>query len=203
MRKTAYKAGKIIVKEGEIGSDAYIIVDGEVELTRSCSDGSEIVLGTLSDNMMFGEVSMVDPLLRRTATVKALTDVVVAIVPQDSFQEKLQNTPVAVKSITKLLAKRLADTNDMLVELHNKIQILVAQQVGEVIKKNKFLNIQLKQKDEQIEQLQAEIETLKVSGPPKSPHSQTERQKVDKDRSMKISLKDMGGLPAKPKNKNT
>ena len=34
MRKSAYKAGKVIIKEGDTGSEAYIIVDGEVEVIK-------------------------------------------------------------------------------------------------------------------------------------------------------------------------
>lgn len=200
MRKTVFKAGRIIFKEGEVGSDAFIIVDGEVELVRKCSDGSEIVLGTLGGNQMFGEASLIDPTLRRSVTVRAVTDIVVAHVTQDSFQEKLQITPAAVKSIVKLIAKRLSDTSDMFVSLHNKMQEIVVQKVGQVIHTNKQLMQQLKEKDDQIAQLLAEIETLKISGPVKTLAAQQERQKVEKDRSMKLSHKDMDKIAEQAKN---
>jgi CRP-like cAMP-binding protein len=201
MRKSAYKAGKVIIKEGDRGTEAYIIVDGQVEITRRAPDGSEIVLAKLGDNQMFGEISMIDDSLPRSATVRAVTDVVIAIIPQKSFQEKLQNTPVAVKSILKVLAKRLAETNDMFVDLHGKIQYMVRQQVGQVIDANKTLSEELKAKEEQIEALEAEIEQLKVAGPakPAKQKNESQGQKLEKDRSMKLSLKDLDKMMQKKK----
>lgn len=192
MRKTAYKAGKTIIKEGEKGSEAYIIVDGHVEVTRKTHDGSEIVLAKLGDNQMFGEICMIDDTLRRSATVRALTDVVVAVIPQESFLEKFQNTPGAVRSILKVLAKRLADTNDMFIDLHSKIQFMVIEQVGNVIQTNKQLLEELKLKNERITELEEEIEQLKITGPPRKAIAQG--QKMEKDRSMKISLKELDNI---------
>jgi CRP-like cAMP-binding protein len=201
MRKSAYKAGRVIIKEGERGSEAYIIVDGQVEVTRKAPDGSEIVLARLGDNQMFGEVSMIDDTLPRSANVRAVTDVVVAIINQESFHEKLQSTPVAVRSILKVMAKRLYDTNDMLIDLHGKIQMIVSEKVGHIMEHNKALKAELGEKEELIEQLEAEIETLKISGPPKQ-KQQSQSQKLEKDRSMKLSLKDLDEMAKKHQEKN-
>lgn len=192
MRKSAYKAGKVIIKEGDSGSEAYIIVDGEVEIIKKAVDGSEIVLSKLGENQMFGEICLIDETLRRSATVRCVTDVVVAIIPKSTFVDKFQATPVSVKSILKVLAKRLSDTNEMFIQLHSSIHEMVRVEVGKVMDHNVTLLAESKQKDEIIAQLKAEIETLKVAGPPKSAKKSTSQsQKLDKDRSMKLSLKDM------------
>ncbi|MGD9580447.1 MAG: cyclic nucleotide-binding domain-containing protein [Vampirovibrionia bacterium] len=195
MRKSAYKAGKTIIKEGDGGSEAYIIVDGEVEVIKKTPDGSEIVLAKLGENQMFGEICLIDDTLLRSASVRCITDVVVAIIPKSTFVDKFQATPVSVKSILKVLAKRLSDTNDMFIQLYSTLHEMVRAEVGKIMDENIAIKADLAKKDELIAELEAEIEKLKVAGPPKSAKKSTSQsQKLDKDRSMKLSLKDLDNM---------
>lgn len=203
MRKSAFKAGKVIIKEADKGSEAYIIVDGEVEVTRKAKDGSEIVLTRLGTNQMFGEICLIDDTLCRSATVRAVTDVVIAIITKESFLEKLQSTPVSVKSILKVMAKRLSETNDMFIDLHSQIQDLVRIKVGDIMLLNDSLKAQMKEKDELIAELEEEIEKLKVSCPQRTlKPASAQGQKLDKDRSMKLSLKDLDSIAKQQQEKN-
>ena len=202
MRKTAYKAGKTIFKEGERGCNAYIIVDGEIEISRQAKDGSVIVLGKLSENQMFGEVSLIDETIPRTVTVKAITDVVVAVVPKESLAEKLMSTPAPVKSILKVTAKRISESYDMLIDLHSRISEMVRMKVGEVMEKNEELENKVQFQEEKIEELKQEIEQLKVAGPARKEKAAAQSQKLDKDRSMKLSLKDLDKMAQQQKQKN-
>lgn len=203
MRKSAYKAGKVIIKEGDTGSEAYIIVDGEVEVIKKALDGTEIVLAKLGENQMFGEICLIDETLPRSATVKCVTDVVVAIIPKSTFLDKFQATPVSVKSILKVLAKRLSDTNDMFIQLHSTLRDMVRVEVGKVMEDNESLLKEVKQKDEKIAELEVEIEQLKIAGPAKiAKKSTSQSQKLDKDRSMKLSLKDLDMMAKQHQEKN-
>jgi len=203
MRKSAYKAGKVIIKEGDTGSEAYIIVDGEVEVIKKALDGTEIVLAKLGENQMFGEICLIDETLPRSATVKCVTDVVVAIIPKTTFIDKFQATPVSVKSILKVLAKRLSDTNDMFIQLHSTLHDMVRVEVGKVMDDNDSLLKEVKQKDEKIAELEVEIEQLKIAGPAKiAKKSTSQSQKLDKDRSMKLSLKDLDMMAKQHQEKN-
>ena len=203
MRKSAYKAGKVIIKEGDNGSEAYIIVDGEVEVIKKALDGTEIVLAKLGENQMFGEICLIDETLPRSATVKCVTDVVVAIIPKSTFLDKFQATPVSVKSILKVLAKRLSDTNDMFIQLHSTLHDMVRVEVGKVMDDNESLKSEVKQKDEKIAELEVEIEQLKIAGPAKvAKKSTSQSQKLDKDRSMKLSLKDLDMMAKQHQEKN-
>lgn len=200
MRKSAYKAGKIILKEGEVNVCAYILVEGLIEIVKKTDDGSEIVLGKINQNQMFGEMVMIDPTIPSLCSYKALTDCVVAIVPKESFQEKFQSVPKAVKSVIKVVSKRLIDTSQVVVDLHTKMMHLVEQRVGQTLEANEKLKQQLLLKDQKIKLLEAEVEKLKVSGPePKKAKDNKQGQKLEKDRSMKLSLKDLDNIAMKQK----
>ena len=68
-----FKAGEVVLKQGEKGERMYFIQSGEVEVSTE-KDGNVIKLARLKPGDFFGEVSIItgNP---RTATVRAATDV--------------------------------------------------------------------------------------------------------------------------------
>lgn len=70
VRKEMYEPGQAIVREGDVGQQMYVISEGEVDVTRAASDGSEEHLATLGPGQHFGEVAVFND-KRRTATVRA------------------------------------------------------------------------------------------------------------------------------------
>lgn len=62
--------GKLLFHEGEPGSDqGYILLEGEIEIEKSDAQGSSAFAPDL-----IGEMKLFNPTRRRTATVKAATD---------------------------------------------------------------------------------------------------------------------------------
>jgi eukaryotic-like serine/threonine-protein kinase len=82
-----FSAGSIIVAEGEEGDSAFIIVEGRC--VAFGKDGSGVVrLREMGPGDVFGETAVVSN-KRRTATVRALTDVAVMIVTADALSGAL------------------------------------------------------------------------------------------------------------------
>ena len=82
-----FSAGSIIVAEGEEGDSAFIIVEGRCVALGN--DGSGVVrLREMGPGDVFGETAVVSN-KRRTATVRALTDVAVMIVTADALSGAL------------------------------------------------------------------------------------------------------------------
>jgi CRP/FNR family cyclic AMP-dependent transcriptional regulator len=69
-----FEAGKLICLKGEPSDCLYIIRAGEVEISVSSREGKIILLGTLSDGDVFGEVGLLDK-KSRTANATAKSDV--------------------------------------------------------------------------------------------------------------------------------
>ena len=83
-----YKKGQHLVSEGEDGDSVFFIVSGKANVTLYSEDGQRIVIATLSDGDMFGEMSILDK-LPRSASVEATSDITCFLVGKDSFLEYL------------------------------------------------------------------------------------------------------------------
>ena len=73
MQTVTFKAGDTIIREGDEGNTAFLIVSGMVEVNVGEGDDAKMV-GKLDAGEIFGEMSLIDP-GPRSATVKALTDI--------------------------------------------------------------------------------------------------------------------------------
>ena len=80
--------GQLVIEEGELGQQAYLIQSGEVKVYVT-KDEEEIELARLDAGQIFGEMVFVfdGP---RTASVKALSDTNLIVISQQQFEEKLR-----------------------------------------------------------------------------------------------------------------
>ena len=101
MKKLFKKAGDVILKEGEESTDAYIILEGQVDVIKNNK-----VIATLQENSLFGEIGLVDQ-RPRTATCVAKTRCTLGTVTREHFTTLLKNRPKAVIPILKLVAERM------------------------------------------------------------------------------------------------
>jgi NADH dehydrogenase FAD-containing subunit/uncharacterized membrane protein YphA (DoxX/SURF4 family) len=78
-----YEAGDEIIRQGEKGECAYLLMAGEAEVVRQVGGKSEQV-AKLKSGECFGEIALLSD-VPRTATVKCLTPVDVVVLPRDQF----------------------------------------------------------------------------------------------------------------------
>ena len=99
-------AGRALVRQGELGREFVVIVDGEVSVER---DGE--VVATLGAGAHFGELALlVDH--PRNATVVAATDLRLEVIDRRGFQNLLDNSPHLTKNLLHSLARRLSELDD-------------------------------------------------------------------------------------------
>lgn len=99
-------AGKVLCREGETAQEFFVIIDGEVEVTK---DGKQ--LRTLSDGEFFGEIALLED-VRRTATVTAVTPLRFFVVTRQSFWSLLERQPEVERKVLRALAKRVIANSD-------------------------------------------------------------------------------------------
>jgi CRP-like cAMP-binding protein len=104
-----YAAGDRIVAELEPGADVYVILSGEAEISVDCTDGDRQVLGRLGPAGAFGEMSSLTGDLR-SASVTALGDVEVLILPDALFDRLRERRPEVALHLVRMLAGRLASS---------------------------------------------------------------------------------------------
>ena len=98
-------AGEINGREGEPVEHLYVILEGELRITKKV-DGGEVVINVYEPGMFFAEV----PLLAGTpflATGRALTDCRFFLLPEDAFRHMLTASPAFSHTILETMAQRV------------------------------------------------------------------------------------------------
>jgi serine/threonine-protein kinase len=108
------RAGTVIIRQGEPGEEAYIIVEGRCSAFRN-EDGGEVVLREMGPTEVFGETAVFSN-KPRTASVRALTDVVLMVVTSDILSNAL-GLNFWMGSFVKALADRFREVDEKLRQL--------------------------------------------------------------------------------------
>jgi len=103
-------AGKILFRAGATGDGCYRVEDGLLKVTMVSRSGAERILEFLSRGAIVGELSILDG-LPRSATVVAVRDATLSSVSRAEFEAFAEEHPEVYKSLVKLLAQRLRETN--------------------------------------------------------------------------------------------
>lgn len=93
--------GKVLCREGEPATEFFVIIDGEVEVTRGGRH-----LATLKDDDFFGEIGLFED-VPRTATVTATKPLRFFVLTRQSFWSMVERMPQVERKILRALAKRL------------------------------------------------------------------------------------------------
>lgn len=111
----SFAAGEIIFTQGELGTEMFIIQDGEVEIIKHIG-GQSHVLSRLERGDFFGEMALLEA-LPRTADARAVTDVKLVAINGSRFDEMLRRNPEVAVRIIRKYSKRLREANELLEKL--------------------------------------------------------------------------------------
>ena len=99
------------MREGERGSEVFVVVDGTLEVSR----GGEGNLAEVGAGQVVGEIALLSN-QPRSATVTAATSVRALRIGGAEFLDLLERMPLLWLKITRALADRIA--NDERLQLH-------------------------------------------------------------------------------------
>ena len=86
-----FQDGETLFREGEPSRSAFVIVEGDVELTKEGEKG-RVTLAVLKPGEVFGEMGIFDQ-SPRSATARAIGAVTVTVIPRDEFLDSLKTEP--------------------------------------------------------------------------------------------------------------
>jgi serine/threonine protein kinase len=111
--RKVFPPGSIIIREGDVGDAAYMIVSGRCKVTRRVGDGHE-VLGSMGAGDVFGEVALLleEP---RAATIEAEDNVTVLVLDQRTLAAGL-GADGWTGALVRALAQRFRDLEQTLRE---------------------------------------------------------------------------------------
>jgi len=98
-------AGKVLVDEGHIGQEFFIIVNGRAAVTRN---GRKVA--TLGEGGHFGELALLDR-RPRSASVVSETDMDVLVMSQRQFNGLLELVPTIARKMLSAMATRLREAD--------------------------------------------------------------------------------------------
>lgn len=99
--------GATIITEGDPADAAYVVIEGELEVTKS-SEGRQVVLSRVGPGEVQGEMALLQD-APRGASVTAVTPARLLEIPADSFRELLDD-PSFVLSMLTTVVRRLRAT---------------------------------------------------------------------------------------------
>ncbi len=107
-----YAAGAYLCREGEIGESLFVVMDGALEVLLGAGTSDELLLRLSGPGEYIGEMSLILPEGKRTASVRAKTVTRTWVMGQDKFKEILKRWPMIAYSMVRILSERLEDTNE-------------------------------------------------------------------------------------------
>lgn len=121
LHQKSYEKDEEICREGDGGTEMYIIAEGVVEVQKMRPHGSgQIVIARFDKGGVFGEMALIDR-LPRSATIVAVQPTTVYILTIDSFETMIQHMqPLAIKfliGIATLLSMRLRNTSGLFADV--------------------------------------------------------------------------------------
>ncbi len=93
--------GQVLFKRGDPGDEMYLIVEGEIEIVELAK--------TLGTGQVLGEVALLVPSHRRSATARAKSRVTLARMTRRDMELTALQNPAFGFELLKLVARRLSD----------------------------------------------------------------------------------------------
>jgi CRP-like cAMP-binding protein len=110
-----YKAGDVLVRQGEVGTEVIVLMDGRVKSTRCENDGTEVLLAVRGVGEIIGGMAVIDAGLSST-TVWALGRCLTRVLPAGDFMAFVIASNLALPLLRHAAAQQ-RETEQICVEL--------------------------------------------------------------------------------------
>ena len=117
IRADNYRAGEMVITEGQRGGEAFVVERGRVEVFRA--GPPPLRLAVLGPGQIFGEMALITE-LPRSASVRALDDAEVSVIDGDDFLDHLRTNSEALLPVLRTMAERIRNLNAFVGELAQK-----------------------------------------------------------------------------------
>lgn len=110
----SFAAGAYVFREGDPGSEMFIIQEGQVEILKDIG-GQAIRVALLDEGDFFGEMSILED-LPRVASARAVGPCVLLSIDSSTFDQMARHNPEIPVRMLRKLSRRLRDANVVNIE---------------------------------------------------------------------------------------
>jgi len=103
LERRSLKDGETVFREGELGSTAFIVQAGEVEISRA-DDGKDLVLAVIGKGGIFGEMALIDD-KPRMATAKIKGGATIVTISKQMYETKLKSSDPFIRALLRILVQ--------------------------------------------------------------------------------------------------
>jgi CRP/FNR family transcriptional regulator, cyclic AMP receptor protein len=104
-----FKAGAHLFHENDHSRELYIVQAGTIKVFRQIGT-REVELALMEKGSVFGEMALIDG-KPRSASARAVSDAIVAIIDAQSFESKIRGVPPWYLSIIKIISSKIRKAN--------------------------------------------------------------------------------------------
>jgi ATP-binding cassette subfamily B protein len=101
-----YPPDRLVIHQGDLGDRFYIIVRGQLAVSRRLPEGESEQLAVLEDGDYFGSVALLRK-VPRMATARTLTDCTLLSLADEHFQRLMQDAPELRKEMEEFIEEKL------------------------------------------------------------------------------------------------
>jgi CRP-like cAMP-binding protein len=120
LRERTLRKGQLLFREGDTGSEMFIIRRGTMIISKAVTGNVEQVLARMSIGDFFGEMSLFDH-APRSATLQAETDAALLTLDRESVEHLARVSPRAAaaffRSLLQVFIERLRDSGNLVAEV--------------------------------------------------------------------------------------
>ncbi len=115
-REIEVPAGTTIIEEGAEAAEVYVVVDGELDVTRASGE-HQVHLRTIGPHTFVGEMAFLSGGIR-SATVRATTDSRLLMIDQTVVEQLIATNAQAAITMLRTIMERVASTESLLIHHH-------------------------------------------------------------------------------------
>lgn len=120
IRVRQYVKREIVLQKGAIGDSLLFLLTGQLQVVDITEDGRAIGLRMLAPGDFFGEIAVINGSMR-SASVIALTPVLVALLPRNTALHLFSHSPSVANTMLRFLAEKVQRDSEFraLLSIHN------------------------------------------------------------------------------------
>ena len=111
LTRRSFQAGHQIFAQGQIGTRAYVVETGEVEIVR-IQGSTRRTLGKIGPGGIFGEMALVDD-QPRMADAIALTHCTCMVITREQFRAKVDGADPFVQALLRIFVRNIRSMVDL------------------------------------------------------------------------------------------